>query len=93
MVNSSCQFNKLKTLTSLKNSYFALRHGQSLANVLKIISSDPSISTVEHGLSDLGKDQVTTSARLFAQAYLADALPSRQAPPVAIYSRSVVITA
>lgn len=86
----SCPFNKLKTLTSLKNSYFALRHGQSLANVQKIISSDPSISTVEHGLSALGKEQVSASAQLFAQKYHEKGHHHNMThQPVAIYSRYV----
>eukprot|EP00557_Chaetoceros_sp_GSL56_P006573 CAMPEP_0176488876 /NCGR_PEP_ID=MMETSP0200_2-20121128/6961_1 /TAXON_ID=947934 /ORGANISM="Chaetoceros sp., Strain GSL56" /LENGTH=238 /DNA_ID=CAMNT_0017885925 /DNA_START=217 /DNA_END=933 /DNA_ORIENTATION=+ len=83
MSNASSQINKLKHLTSLKNSYFALRHGQSLANVQKIISSDPAISTVDHGLSEVGKEQVTASAKLFTENYYA----ANQYPqPVAIYS-------
>lgn len=81
----SCPFNKLKALASLKNSYFALRHGQSLANVQKIISSDPSISTVEHGLSALGKEQVSASAQLFAQKYHEKG-HHHTTQPVAIYS-------
>jgi len=62
--------NKLQNIQSLKNKYYALRHGQSLANVAKIISSDPSISTVQHGLSNLGKEQVSTSAQSFTQTYM-----------------------
>eukprot|EP00558_Chaetoceros_sp_UNC1202_P006243 CAMPEP_0197241712 /NCGR_PEP_ID=MMETSP1429-20130617/7682_1 /TAXON_ID=49237 /ORGANISM="Chaetoceros sp., Strain UNC1202" /LENGTH=53 /DNA_ID=CAMNT_0042701593 /DNA_START=71 /DNA_END=228 /DNA_ORIENTATION=+ len=38
--------NKLQSIQSLHNKYYALRHGQSLANVAGIISSDPAISTV-----------------------------------------------
>jgi len=75
--------NKLKNISSLKNSFFALRHGQSLANVAKIISSDPSISTVEHGLSDIGKAQVASSADLFAQQYL----DNKDTQSIAIFSR------
>lgn len=43
--------------------------GQSLANISQIISSDPEISTKEHGLSDLGKEQVSSSANKFVQEY------------------------
>ena len=52
---------------NLQNSYCALRHGQSLANVAKIISSDPKISTVEHGLSEFGHQQAIDAGREFAQ--------------------------
>lgn len=52
----------------LTQSYYALRHGQSLANVAGIISSDPSISTVRHGLSKLGREQAREAGRRFAEA-------------------------
>ncbi|KAL7487067.1 hypothetical protein ACHAW6_012686 [Cyclotella cf. meneghiniana] len=54
----------------LFNSFYALRHGQSLANVAKIISSDPAISTVEHGLSGVGREQAKSAGELFASDYL-----------------------
>ena len=57
---------------SLRHSYSALRHGQSLANVAKIISSDPAISTVEHGLSDFGHEQAREAGKLFAEQFHAD---------------------
>jgi len=53
----------------LSNQYYALRHGQSKANIANIISSDPKISTIEHGLTDVGKDQVYNSAILFCKNY------------------------
>jgi len=49
--------NAFLPVSALRNNYYALRHGQSLANLAKIISSEPSVSTVQHGLSDLGKEQ------------------------------------
>lgn len=61
--------NNLLSVTQLTNQFYGLRHGQSLANVAKIISSDPSISTVEHGLSDVGKAQVRSSAVQFCSDY------------------------
>jgi probable phosphoglycerate mutase len=54
---------------TLSNSFFALRHGQSLANIAKIISSDPTISTIEHGLSDLGKRQAQSAGEAFANEF------------------------
>jgi probable phosphoglycerate mutase len=53
----------------LTQSYYALRHGQSLANVEKIISSDPQISTVQHCLSDMGKLQATKAGEMFMEDY------------------------
>ena len=49
--------NHLDDKKILRNDYFALRHGQSLANVAKIIASDPKVATKKYGLSDLGKEQ------------------------------------
>lgn len=45
----------------LKNSYYILRHGQSLANIDKIIVSDPENGLTGYGLSDIGKLQVADS--------------------------------
>jgi broad specificity phosphatase PhoE len=48
--------------TSLKNKYYAFRHGESRANVEGIIVSDPAIGTAKYGLSDEGRRQVEESA-------------------------------
>jgi probable phosphoglycerate mutase len=55
--NMALRSNALLELPKLSMQYFVLRHGQSLANVEGIISSDPSISTVQHGLSEAGQAQ------------------------------------
>ena len=80
--------NHLLQRTSLKQSYYALRHGQSLANVDKIISSDPAISTVQHGLSDVGKEQARMAGETFATDYISSKQQSSQEKykGVAIYS-------
>ena len=41
----------------LRHTYFGLRHGQSLANVEKIICSNPEIATKHFGLSKKGNEQ------------------------------------
>ena len=41
---------------------YALRHGQSEANVLGIISSDPEVATVTHGLTPLGRESASAAA-------------------------------
>eukprot|EP00585_Thalassiosira_rotula_P013227 CAMPEP_0196130188 /NCGR_PEP_ID=MMETSP0910-20130528/646_1 /TAXON_ID=49265 /ORGANISM="Thalassiosira rotula, Strain GSO102" /LENGTH=262 /DNA_ID=CAMNT_0041389443 /DNA_START=66 /DNA_END=854 /DNA_ORIENTATION=+ len=78
----------LQRTTPLTQSYYALRHGQSLANVQKIISSDPAISTVEHGLSDEGKRQATKAGETFAEEYLKSSLKlnGKKYKGVAIFS-------
>ena len=43
--------------TLLNHRYVALRHGQSEANVQGIISSEPSVAVVQHGLSASGRAQ------------------------------------
>lgn len=62
-------FNQLETHNDLRNSYYALRHGQSKANVAGIIASDPKVATVEYGLSDLGKEQATKAGRAILEEY------------------------
>ena len=47
-----------RSMTSLKNRYYAFRHGQSRANVEGIIVSDPAVGTVRYGLTDEGRRQV-----------------------------------
>ena len=51
--------NKLlhRSPESLKNTYSVLRHGQSQANVAKLIASSPEIATKKYGLSEKGKEQ------------------------------------
>lgn len=53
--------NKLLELTTLKNTYFAMRHGESMANVKGIIISTPENGIPKYGLSDRGRGQVDCS--------------------------------
>ena len=46
----------------LSHSYYALRHGQSLANVAGVISSDPRTACIGHGLSAVGRQQAEAAA-------------------------------
>lgn len=43
----------------LRNSYILVRHGESTANQLGLISSSPEIATVMHGLSERGVRQAS----------------------------------
>ncbi|CAM9180077.1 unnamed protein product [Chrysoparadoxa australica] len=54
--------SRIPPLPTLKNRYFALRHGQSMANLEGIISSDPAIGTTIHGLTSSGKAQARSAA-------------------------------
>ncbi len=48
-------------MKTLNNTYYAFRHGESIANVEGIIVSDPAIGTVTYGLSEKGRQQVRDS--------------------------------
>jgi broad specificity phosphatase PhoE len=55
--------NHLKHLGSLRNRYFIMRHGQSKANLLKVIVSCPENDrNGDYGLSALGREQALKSA-------------------------------
>lgn len=61
--------NLLGSIDSLRQDYFALRHGQSLANVAGIIMSDPAQACFNYGLSDVGKEQATAAANNVRQVF------------------------
>lgn len=48
----------LKQLESLRNTYYALRHGRSLANEEELIVSHPDNGLEQYGLSEEGRRQV-----------------------------------
>ena len=75
---------------SLRHTFFALRHGQSLANVANIISSDPKISTVKHGLSGFGHEQAKEAGKHFAEQFHAENDASNEYCGVAIFSSDFV---
>ena len=63
--------NKLwnRSPASLNNDYYVLRHGQSKANVAKVIASSPAIATRKYGLSDTGKEQAALAGDAVVQAF------------------------
>jgi probable phosphoglycerate mutase len=50
-------------LDSIHNHYFLLRHGQSEANVLEIIVSNPVVGVEKYGLTPAGRSQITSSVQ------------------------------
>jgi broad specificity phosphatase PhoE len=52
--------------SNLKNDYFLMRHGNSLANQKGIIVSHPENGVSDYGLSALGKQQVLSSIQSIA---------------------------
>ena len=57
----------LLAAASPRHRYYAMRHGQSIANVEGIISSDPRVATVSHGLSEVGWEQAAEAAEQVAR--------------------------
>ena len=45
---------------ALHNKYYGLRHGESMANLEGIISSDPGRGTTIHGLTETGRKHIQT---------------------------------
>lgn len=52
-----------RTPSSLNNDYYVLRHGQSEANVAKVIASSPETATKMYGLSKVGKEQAALAGQ------------------------------
>ena len=53
--------NHLLNIERLKNSYFIMRHGKSLANQVELIVSSPYNGVNSYGLHEQGRDQVVLS--------------------------------
>jgi broad specificity phosphatase PhoE len=53
--------NHLKQLQHLRNTYYAMRHGKSLANDEEIIVSNPDEAVARYGLSQEGRRQVAST--------------------------------
>jgi probable phosphoglycerate mutase len=64
--------NHLRDMPTLNNDYCVLRHGQSMANVENIISSNPGIATRQHGLSPLGRQQAQQAGKHVVAYYQAN---------------------
>ena len=47
----------------LRNRYFVLRHGESIANQQQLIISSPEVGVSQFGLSETGREQVESSVR------------------------------
>ena len=78
--------NALLKIPTLRTKFCSLRHGQSLANLSKIISSDPAISTKEHGLSDLGKDQASNAGVSLSEQLSKSKIATTRTQGMAIFS-------
>ena len=50
----------------MRNRFFGLRHGESLANRQALIVSDPALGTQAFGLSSAGRTEIRTRCEEFA---------------------------
>lgn len=57
--------NQVFNFRELKNRYFVIRHGESTANVRKLVVSDPKYGMLGFGLTEKGKTQMEEKARKF----------------------------
>jgi probable phosphoglycerate mutase len=64
--------NRLLDIQALNNDYCAVRHGQSMANVEGVISSDPDIAIHKHGLSPAGREQAIQAGKDVVTYYQAN---------------------
>ena len=64
--------NQIINLETFNNNFYICRHGNSEANVLKIISSSPETATVKHGLSPLGNEQASSASTKFVDEKCGD---------------------
>ncbi|HQU07653.1 MAG TPA: histidine phosphatase family protein [Candidatus Paceibacterota bacterium] len=65
--------NHLATEQPLKNAYFAMRHGTSVANEEGVIVSDPTKGVAGYGLSEKGRKEVRAAAQRAKETGLLDA--------------------
>jgi probable phosphoglycerate mutase len=88
----------------LRNTYYALRHGRSMANDEGVIISDPDQGVPEYGLSDEGQRQVASSVTeamhsgeldattLIVTSDFARARQSAEIASVVLGARDVIVT-
>eukprot|EP01038_Epipyxis_sp_PR26KG_P010810 gene10810-14511_t len=61
--------NDIHILSSLNNRYIGLRHGESEANMMGVISSSPKIGTINHGLTITGTEQAKNSGKMLFELF------------------------
>lgn len=67
---------------ALRNNYFALRHGHSVANERGIVASSLEVARHDFGLTDLGRRQVTATVEQAHHAGILDAQTLIYASPL-----------
>merc|ERR1719330_655175 len=70
----------------LRHRYFALRHGESEANVAGIIIGDPEVGTQRYGLTARGREAVAAAAEKFASSVLGLVAGSEDSGPLQLPS-------
>lgn len=64
--------NHLEHFQSLRNTYFILRHGKSVANDQELIVSHPSTGVPHYGLSEEGRRQIARTIDAAIQNHILD---------------------
>jgi len=76
--------NRILRLARLKNRYFAIRNGESEANLISLVCGNPQVGVHNYGLTPNGREQVRESTRNYkglssgVLIYSSDFLSSRQ---------------
>lgn len=65
----SAEPNRLLEIQTLANTFWALRHGQSEANVQKRIASNPDVACTKYGLSEVGWKQAGQAGKDVVDEY------------------------
>lgn len=76
----------LLNINHLNNTYYGMRHGESEANLMHLISSDPTVATQSHGLTDTGFQQAQSSARQWADQNSSSSASNTAKRPVIVIS-------
>jgi broad specificity phosphatase PhoE len=76
--SGSTNCNHLLNVTQLSNHFFAVRHGQSEANVARVIASNPATATLSFGLTALGRAAAENAARQVVQVYQESVVQQRK---------------
>ena len=82
--------NRLQDIAALRNHFFALRHGQSEANVANIIASNPDIACHRYGLSPIGKKQASKAGQDVLDTYRIQAINGRAFKGICVISSDLL---
>ena len=62
-------YSNFRNVPCLRNDYYALRHGRSLANEAGVIASNPEVACTKYGLSPVGKEQAQAAGQTLVETF------------------------